>query len=92
MSRLKQIICCVTLLWVAHVNQNVQRLKSDTGTIGAEVEYIERLLGVVNIAGFDVLYPTTVSQNIFSLRRISPSYYPLCNREHNSDNAIRGSK
>src|SRR6185312_11183041 len=51
--------------------------KGDTGTMtrrvapkgpGAEVEYIDKLLGVVNIEGFDVLYPTLASQNIFSLR------------------------
>ena len=64
-----------------------KKCEGDTGTIGAEVEYIERLLGVINIEGFDVLYPTPVSQNIFTLRRISPSYCPLCNREHNGDNA-----
>src|SRR6185312_293738 len=70
--------------------------KGDTGTMtrrvapkgpGAEVEYIDKLLGVVNIEGFDVLYPTLASQNIFSLRCISPSHCPLCKREHENDNA-----
>src|SRR6185312_12393173 len=45
-----------------------KKCKSDTGTIENEVEYIEKLLKVVNIEGFDVLYPTPISQNIFTLR------------------------
>ncbi|RHZ54551.1 hypothetical protein Glove_426g27 [Diversispora epigaea] len=65
----------------------VKNSKADNGTIGAEVDYVEKLLKVMNIEGFDVLYPTPVSLDIFTLRRITGSHCPLCNREHSSDNA-----
>src|SRR6185312_4056578 len=65
----------------------VKNSKADNGSIGAEVDYVEKLLNVMNIEAFDVLYPTPVSPDIFTLRRISPSHCPLCKREHENDNA-----
>lgn len=61
--------------------------ETDDGTISSEVEYIEKLLKIVNIEDFDVSYPTHVSPNIFTLRRISDSYCFLCDREYSNENA-----
>lgn len=46
--------------------------ENDTGTIGSEIEYIERLLKVVNIEGFEVSHLTPKSPNMFTLRRMTP--------------------
>ncbi|CAG8629987.1 7409_t:CDS:1, partial [Scutellospora calospora] len=64
-----------------------EKNKINARTIGAEVDYIEKLLNIINIKGFDVLYPTPVSPDIFTLRCITGSYCPLCNRKHSNDNA-----
>ncbi|CAG8489087.1 3410_t:CDS:2 [Cetraspora pellucida] len=53
----------------------VKNSKADNGTIGAKVDYVEKLLNIMNIKGFDVLYPTSVY--IFTLRCITESYCPL---------------
>ncbi|CAG8701196.1 24735_t:CDS:2, partial [Cetraspora pellucida] len=63
-----------------------EKNKIDARTIEAEVNYIEKLLNEMNIKSFDVLYPTTVSPDIFTLRNITGSHCPLCNREHSNDN------
>ncbi|RIB08433.1 hypothetical protein C2G38_2211653 [Gigaspora rosea] len=39
------------------------------------------------VKSFDVLYPTPVSPDIFTLRRMTESHCPLCDREHSNDNA-----
>ncbi|CAG8625440.1 10154_t:CDS:2, partial [Scutellospora calospora] len=51
------------------------KMIADNGSIGAEVNYIEKLLNIMNIEGFDVLYPNPMSPDIFTLR------------QHNNDNA-----
>ena len=68
--------------------------KIDAGTIGSEVEYIEKLLEEYKIEGFEVLYHSPTLPNVFPLNRIAESQCPLCNREHTSDNAyvIRNKK
>ncbi|CAG8668405.1 335_t:CDS:1, partial [Ambispora gerdemannii] len=57
----------------------VKNSKADNGSIGAEVDYVEKLLNVMNIKGFNVLYPTSMSPDIFTLRRITGLHCSLCN-------------
>ena len=38
------------------------------------------------IEDFEVLYSTPTLPNVFPLNHIAESQYPLCNREHTSDN------
>ncbi|CAG8713999.1 14140_t:CDS:2, partial [Cetraspora pellucida] len=49
----------------------VKNSKADNRSIGAEVNYIEKLLNIMNIEGFDVLYPNPMSPDIFTLRHVS---------------------
>nr|CAG8624484.1 6990_t:CDS:2 [Entrophospora candida] len=43
-----------------------------------EVEYMEKLLNLLNINGFEVLYPGPIHPNIFTLRHKSASHCTLC--------------
>ncbi|CAG8603943.1 3454_t:CDS:2 [Cetraspora pellucida] len=55
--------------------------KIDAGSIGSEVEYIEKLLEEYKIEGFGVLYPLPTLPNIFPLNRIAESQCPLSDQE-----------
>ena len=57
-----------------------EKIKIDAGTIGSEVEYIEKLLEEYKIEGFEVLYSSPTLPNVFPLNRIAESRCPLCNR------------
>src|SRR3954463_4349075 len=59
----------------------------------AEFEVVEILLKEAGIEGYSLSYPSDNFPNKFPLSRASPSQYPLCDREHTSDNAyIRRNK
>ena len=74
--------------------KTLEKNKIDTGAIGSEIEYIEKLLEEYKIECFEVLYPSPTLPNVFPLNRIAESQCPLCNRDHTSDNAyvIRNKK
>ncbi|PKC12121.1 hypothetical protein RhiirA5_412261 [Rhizophagus irregularis] len=62
-------------------------------TTDAEFELVETLLQEASIEGYNLSYPSDNFPDKFPLSRISPSYCPLCDREHTSDNAyIRRNK
>jgi hypothetical protein len=71
-----------------------------TEAIGIELELVVKLLEEFEIRGYELLSPTDKFPDTFPLRRITPAYCPLCDREydykepHNSDNAyvIRNKK
>src|SRR2546421_645325 len=60
----------------------------------AEFELVETLLQEASIKGYSLSYPSEDFPNKFPLSRISPSHCPICDREHDSDNAyiIRNKK
>ncbi len=55
--------------------------------IEVEFELVEKLLEEVSIEGFNLSFPSEQSPNVFSLKRIAPSYYSLCDRKHTNENA-----
>src|SRR6266496_2388257 len=56
-------------------------------TTDAEFELIETLLQEASIEGYSLSYPSENFPDKFSLLCISPSHCPICDREHDSDNA-----
>ncbi|PKY30168.1 hypothetical protein RhiirB3_447115 [Rhizophagus irregularis] len=60
----------------------------------AEFAELEKLLKENNIEGYNLSYPSDNKPDIFPLTRVSPSHCPLCDRDHDSDNAyiIRNKK
>ena len=78
------------LLVLPENTQTVQFQKFDNEISEAsqtEFELVERLLKDNNIEGYNLSYPTDSVGDIFPLIRVSPSYCPLCKREHSSENA-----
>src|ERR1051325_2291247 len=62
-------------------------------TTDAEFELVETLLREASIEGYSLSYPSENFPDKFPLSRISPSHCPICDREHDSDNAyIRRNK
>lgn len=53
----------------------------------AEFAELEKLLKENNIDGYNLSYPSDNKPDIFPLTCISPSHYPLCDQDHNSENA-----
>ena len=52
-----------------------------------EFELVEKLLEEASIEGFNLSFSSEQSPNVFSLKRIAPSYYSLCDREYTNENA-----
>src|SRR6266542_6749006 len=52
-----------------------------------ELELVEKLLQEASIERFNLSFPSDSSPNVFPLKRISPSYCSLCDREHTNENA-----
>ncbi|PKK55307.1 hypothetical protein RhiirC2_802767, partial [Rhizophagus irregularis] len=52
-----------------------------------ELKVVEKFLEEASIEGFNLSFPSEASLNIFPLKRMSPSYCSLCDREHTNDNA-----
>ncbi len=50
-------------------------------------ELVEKLFEEASIEGFNLLFLSEQSPDIFSLKRIAPSYYSLCDQEHTNENA-----
>ncbi|PKY20993.1 hypothetical protein RhiirB3_385327 [Rhizophagus irregularis] len=53
----------------------------------AEFAELEKLLKENNIDKYNLSYPSDNKPDIFPLTCISPSHYPLCDQDHNSENA-----
>ncbi|GBC10739.1 hypothetical protein RclHR1_09860016 [Rhizophagus clarus] len=74
----------------------VKKYNDDTNneTTEAEFELVEKLLQEANIEGYSLSYPSEDFPNKFPLSRNSPSHCPICDREHESENAyiIRNKK
>jgi hypothetical protein len=66
----------------------------NNATTDAEFELVEGLLQEVSIEGYSLSYPSENFPDKFPLSCISPSHCPICDREHDSDNAyiIRNKK
>ncbi|CAB4384660.1 unnamed protein product [Rhizophagus irregularis] len=56
-------------------------------TTDAELELVERLLQKANIEGYNLSYSSENFSDKFPLSHLSPSHCPICDREHDSDNA-----
>ena len=66
----------------------VQRFDdTNSETTVAEFELVEGLLQEANIEGYSLSYPSENFPDRFPLSRLSPSHCPICDREHDSDNA-----
>ncbi|EXX53577.1 hypothetical protein RirG_242620 [Rhizophagus irregularis DAOM 197198w] len=66
----------------------VQRFDDTNSEITeAEFELVEGLLQEANIEGYSLSYPSENFPARFPLSRLSPSHCPICDREHDSDNA-----
>ena len=60
---------------------------SNVSTTETEIELVKTLLRDTSIEGFNLSYPSETTPDIFPLKRITPSYCSLCDREHTSENA-----
>ena len=74
--------------------ESVKYANISNETTIAEFELVETLLQEASIEGYSLSYPSENFPDKFPLSRISPSHCPICDREHNSDNAyiIRNKK
>ena len=52
-----------------------------------ELDLVEKLLRESSIEGFNLLFPSEQSPDVFPLKRIAQSYCSLCDREHTNENA-----
>ncbi|CAB4374161.1 unnamed protein product [Rhizophagus irregularis] len=59
---------------------------ADNETTQAEFDFVETLVRDNGIEGYTLLFPSD-NPNLFPLIRNSPSYCPICGREHESENA-----
>ncbi|GBB87605.1 hypothetical protein RclHR1_14080002 [Rhizophagus clarus] len=75
------------LLAVSEPEVKKYNVNTNNKIIKTEFELVEKLLQEASVEGFNLLFPSEQSSNIFSLKRISPSYCSLCDQEYINENA-----